>query len=117
MYVPEDPCKRDPRLLALTGVLAGVQQHRVTAAGEDITEPRTLFAYQSEPGDYIGQGMSNQYTTDNATISMRGTAQYLTFSVFTTGEFWFINLAAPSGEILHPGVYFRAERAPFRTGR
>jgi hypothetical protein len=90
---------------------------RVATAADGVTEPTTLFAYTSQPGDSIGQGQSNRYTTDNATISIGGTAQYLNFSVYTATEFWYVTLAAPSGETLHPGVYYHAERAPFRTGR
>jgi hypothetical protein len=48
---------------------------------------------------------------------MSGTASYLTMTVTSGSEVWRINLAAPSGETLHPGTYYNAERAGFRTGR
>jgi hypothetical protein len=78
---------------------------------------RTLYRYSSEPGDYIGQGQQNIYVPGDATITVSGTAQYLTVSVFTATEFWFVTIAAPNGEKLRPGNYDEAERAPFRTGR
>jgi hypothetical protein len=110
--------RKTVQLLALSFALVAVGGRRVAAmAVEEVTAPRTVFAYSSEAGDYIGQGGSNRYTPDNATISVRGTSQNLTFSVVTTSEFWFVQLAAPSGETLHPGVYYNAERAAFRTGR
>jgi hypothetical protein len=87
------------------------------AFADSIASVRTMYRYASEPGDYIGQGQSNQYTPQDATISLAGSSQYLTFSVSTATEFWFVNLAAPSGERLHAGTYYNAERAPFRTGR
>jgi hypothetical protein len=78
---------------------------------------QTEYRYTSQPGDYIGGGTSNSYTPANATITIRGAADYLTISVTTSTEFWYIDLAAPAGELLHPGTYYNAERAPFRTGR
>ena len=46
-----------------------------------------------------------------------GTAGFLTVSVTSGAEWWHIDLAAPRGETLRPGVYHDAERAAFRTGR
>jgi hypothetical protein len=48
---------------------------------------------------------------------MSGTLTYLTMRVTSGSENWSINLAAPSGENLHPQVYYNVERAAFRTGR
>jgi hypothetical protein len=81
------------------------------------TPPATQYSYVSEPGDYIGGGGSNHYTSANANISVNGTADNMTFSVTTSTEFWYVNLAAPQDEKLHPGNFYNAERAPFRTGR
>ena len=46
-------------------------------------EPATLYRFSSEPGDFIGAGQSNEYTTANSTISIQGSVSYLTVSVFT----------------------------------
>jgi hypothetical protein len=81
------------------------------------TPTETVFEYMSEPGDYIGLEGSNRYTPANAAISLSGTATDLTFSVSTATEFWYVELGAPAGEKLHPGRYYDAERAAFRTGR
>ena len=79
--------------------------------------PPTAYSFTSDPGDYIGQGRSASYTAPAATIGLGGDAGNLTLSVTTSTEDWHVNIAAPRGEQLHPGVYEDAERAPFRTGR
>jgi len=81
------------------------------------TPAKTLYSYTSAPGDYIGGGSTNTYTASNATISVNGTKAFLTLTVSTPTEFWFVELAAPSGEKLRPGRFYNAERASFRTGR
>jgi hypothetical protein len=89
----------------------------VFALGSRDSSGATVYQYTSKPGDYIGAGSSNRYTPANATISISGTDEYLTLFVSTDTEDWSINLAAPTGEKLHPGRFYNAERAPFRTGR
>ena len=101
--------------LVQVGVLILLGVDALAAGASASTE--TSYSYKSQPGDYIGGGGSNHYTPKDATISVSGTAEYLTFSVTTDTEFWYITLAAPAGEQLHPGTYYNAERAPFRTGR
>ena len=90
----------------------------LAAAGAiSLASAETSYQYRSQPGDYIGGGQSNHYSPQDATINIGGTAGNLTFSVTTATEFWYVNLAAPSGEELHAGTYYNAERAAFRTGR
>jgi hypothetical protein len=105
------------RALAAAAVIALAAVASAAAKADVAIAGRTLYRYTSEPGDYIGNGQSNHYTPGDATISVSGTAQYLTLSVFTATEFWFVNIAAPQGQKLRPGAYYQAERAPFRTGR
>jgi hypothetical protein len=76
-----------------------------------------LYRYTSEPGDYIGAGKQELYTTADSSISIQGTSAYLTAVVERGGETWYVDLAAPKGETLHPGRYYEAERAAFRPGR
>ncbi|MEB3966679.1 hypothetical protein OKJ48_41590 [Streptomyces kunmingensis] len=77
----------------------------------------TKYSYTSEAGDYIGGGVSASFTPRNATVTAGGTAEYVRFRVSTDTTWWDVELAAPTGEKLHPGVYRNAERASFRTGR
>ncbi|MFJ9543380.1 hypothetical protein ACIRPX_39960 [Streptomyces sp. NPDC101225] len=95
----------------------GVAVTGTASAATGVPSAVTKYRYTSEAGDYIGQGGSAVYTPSTATVSVGGDAQYVRFRVSTDDEWWDVDLAAPSGEQLHPGVYRDAERAAFRTGR
>ncbi|MFF3410293.1 hypothetical protein ACFYW8_29655 [Streptomyces sp. NPDC002742] len=109
----------------LTGVLAGLTatigltmaQAAPAAAATGTPAAVTKYSHTSQPGDYIGQGLSVAYTPNTATISAGGSAEDARFRVSTGSTWWDVELAAPQGEKLHPGIYRNAERAPFRTGR
>jgi hypothetical protein len=77
----------------------------------------TSYSFTSADGDYIGQGGSGSYTAPDATVAVGGTAASLVVRVQSGSDDWTADLAAPRGDVLRPGVYRDAERAPFRTGR
>jgi hypothetical protein len=70
----------------------------------------------SESGDYIGGGQNRVYHPGNAKLSVSGNASYLTVGVSggQFGDSFSLDFAAPPGQALAPGVYDRAQRAPFR---
>lgn len=80
------------------------------------TGPETMVTMISESGDYIGGGINRFYHPDNAEITLSGTAASLSFRVSggNRGDYFNLDFAAPPGETLSPGVYTRAQRAPFR---
>lgn len=102
-------------LAATVGLSTVLAQPAAAAAGTPAAV--TKYSYSSQAGDYIGQGVSAAYTPATATITAGGTAEYVRFRVLTDSTWWDVDLAAPVGEELHPGVYRDAERASFRTGR
>lgn len=67
-------------------------------------------------GDYIGQGETRIYHPGNAQIEVGGSTGDLTVGVSggSLGDSFSLNFAAPPGEVLAPGVYDDAQRAPFR---
>ena len=71
----------------------------------------------SDRGDYIGGGQPRLFDSDNAAISVSGSAAYLTVTVSggTRGDSYRMDFAAPPGQALTTGVYDRAQSAPFRT--
>ncbi|MEU6995669.1 hypothetical protein ABZ953_34075 [Streptomyces sp. NPDC046465] len=83
------------------------------AAGDPVAV--SSYAYTSAQGDHIGQGGSGTYKDPQSPMQIRGTAESLTVSL--PDAQWSIDIAAPRGEKLRPGVYRGAERAAFRTGR
>lgn len=106
---------------ALTGLAAAVGLTTAlaapAAAASGTPTAVTRYTYTSQAGDYIGQGVTATYKPSTATITAGGSADYVRFHVSTGDEWWDVDLAAPQGEKLHPGVYRDAERASFRTGR
>ncbi|MCZ4122151.1 hypothetical protein [Streptomyces sp. H39-S7] len=77
----------------------------------------TSYRFASTAGDYIGQGRTASYSAPAASVTVMGTGADLTVRVVGGGDDWRVELAAPRGDTLRPGVYRGAERAPFRTGR
>jgi hypothetical protein len=75
----------------------------------------TLFAYQSERGDYIGQGRSASYGAGDGDFMAVGTP-HLVRGVMNldNGEHWSAEFQPPEGDILVPGYsYSGAMRYPF----
>lgn len=79
--------------------------------------PVTSYTYTSVAGDYIGQGKAGTYREPTAKITLTGDAGAVRVRVQGTDDSWDVELAAPKGEQLRPGIYRDAERAAFRTGR
>ncbi len=76
-----------------------------------------VLRYQSEPGDYIGQGQSNTYTLTGSqfTVTLDSTLGELRFGLPPSGGTWWnLTLEAPAGQQLTPGLYTRATRSPFQ---
>ena len=75
----------------------------------------------SQKGDYIGQGLTYNYSPANATISahvMSGGAYQNTIEVDVNGnngDWWYLRFVAPNNAILTPGVYNNATRWPFEA--
>ena len=75
------------------------------------------YSFVSAAGDYIGQGATASYAEPSATFGMSGSVGSLQFSVSTSTEWWYVDLAAPIGQQLQSGTtYTNAMRAAFRTG-
>jgi PASTA domain len=70
----------------------------------------------SDPGDYIGGGTQRLFRTGNASITLSGSPGYVEVSVSggTSGDYYWMDFAAPPGWALSPGYYTHAQRAPFR---
>jgi hypothetical protein len=80
----------------------------------------SFLSFTSEPGDYIGQGQSRIFTPTDSDFTAMASAdgREMAVSIFPqnaeNGVFWFLHLAAPSGQQLVPGVYEGATRWPFQ---
>jgi hypothetical protein len=73
------------------------------------------FRFMSEPGDFIGQGQNNVYSSADSGFKVRVCEKN---SIEFTGERdfdrWSVEFAAPKGQALKVGDYKRAIRYPFQ---
>lgn len=78
---------------------------------------QTTFTYDSDPGDFIGQGGSATWTDAEGTWNVsRNFDNGISFSFDETGgpSFWNLDFAAPGEVELTAGSYPNAERFPFQ---
>jgi hypothetical protein len=77
----------------------------------------TFLYMNSEPGDYIGQGIEQLYTSDDSTIhgsfSEDGGGFFASVIQGNYDHWWYVDIAAPPGEPLVEGSYTGALRYPF----
>ena len=107
-------------LAATASILAGwsVAVQPVRAA--------TFISFTSQPGDYIGGGLSQTFTPADGDFFSRST--YGSLDNITVGfnnfsrttnpqnyKWWDLEFAAPRGQTLVPGIYEGATRVPFRA--
>jgi hypothetical protein len=81
------------------------------------TPGTTTFALSSDVGDYIGQGQSATYTLANALFTVVPSASGITVGVkpSSSNSSWTLDLRAPEGLQLLPGIYEAATRYPFQS--
>ena len=89
----------------------------VSAATVAIIDPNSLLsvmAFNSQPGDYIGEGIPWLEFPSYTSFRMQSSTGC---AGVTLGEpnFWSLNFAAPTGHTLEAGTYVNAERYPFQT--
>src|SRR5919197_154586 len=104
---------RRPSLALLIAVVCSCSFLGPSSAGA--ASSAESFVTMFSEGDYIGLGADRFYHPDNAQIGISGDGGYVTVSVNGKLGDWFgLEFAAPPGEVLAPGDYEHAQRAPFR---
>ncbi|MBN9520410.1 tandem-95 repeat protein [bacterium] len=80
--------------------------------------PVTRLRMVSEPGDFVGQGLTYDFVPGTAAFSI-GTnfdnGVSLDVDPPALGEFWTLEFAAPNDALLTPGTYLDAQRFPFQA--
>ncbi|MFE6888047.1 hypothetical protein [Streptomyces sp. NPDC057694] len=79
--------------------------------------PVTAYTQRSEAGDWIGQGEAHTYRAPAADIRVLGDDTYATAIIEAGDVRWSVEMQAPAGDRLTPGVFRGAERAPGPSGR
>src|SRR5262245_30422384 len=86
-----------------------------TPAAAQPVQSGTL-AFSGDPDDFISQGVPHSYDTaagDQLTISSSGNAVVNISMNGSSGNLWFLDIAAPSGQTLTAGTTYTATRYPF----
>ncbi|MDH5802007.1 MAG: GEVED domain-containing protein [Gammaproteobacteria bacterium] len=77
------------------------------------SDPLTYIRMDSEPGDYIGQGLSYFFSPNEGVISTSSTDPDVLNVSFSGNHYWSFGFAAPDGTGLNAGTYLDATRYPF----
>ena len=115
VFVRATPATAGPRFGRLSVTDSGGTVRTVELTGWGVGG-RTRWAMSSDPGEYIGQGRTYDYTPANARLDARGNRSALRMIVYgNDGADFEAELQAPSGDVLAPGRYTGAQRAAFRA--
>jgi hypothetical protein len=93
---------------------APIANGQATGTILDSEGPQTFLVLNSQPGDYIGQGVEQTLTTLGGTFSAITDDQAVRIH-FAGDTLWDLAFAAPGGAVLVPGIYERAEDYPFQS--
>jgi hypothetical protein len=86
--------------------------------------PTTFLTFTSSPGDWVGQGQTRRFESGPnaefggdvwADFNNLADNNYLSLSIELAGtgsRFWGLQMRAPRGQVLVPGVYRNAKRVP-----
>jgi hypothetical protein len=99
--------------VSLTAALSGLFV-AAPAQAQPVTSGSLTFT--GDAGDYISGGQTYSYSTESGDVLSVASSDGSTVSVWVTGyngDWWFLDLDAPTGQILAPGTYTEATRYPF----
>ena len=76
--------------------------------------PRSLFFWDSQPGDFVGGGRQGVYSPSNSqwTLAVENT-NHVSVTIDDGPEHWRLDFSAPVGQPLAAGYYSAARRQPF----
>src|SRR5262249_51073817 len=69
------------------------------------------YAFQSDPGDYIGAGGDQRYTNSTSTFTINGDQTGVIYSVSGLRDTWTAIIRPPNGQTLQVGTYDTARFA------
>ncbi|MGC2248158.1 MAG: Calx-beta domain-containing protein [Terriglobales bacterium] len=67
----------------------------------------------SQPGDYVGGGVTQTFTTADGTFSVQNSKSTVAVS-FNGSQFWDLNFGSPENKNFKKGQYVNAQRSEFR---
>ncbi len=93
----------------------GNADHDLLGDACDSTFDNTNLTFDSEPGDYIGQGIQETWHLEDGTITASGTPETVSVNFDGGPTNWRLSFDAPDGTELAPGTYEAATRHPFNA--
>jgi hypothetical protein len=95
-------------------VLASLSSFSSFAAG---STPQTFLTLNSQPGDYIGQGITHTLTPAEGTFSVANTPDSVSIFFHTPdySQFWSLDFGSPVANKIGYGEYEGAQRTAFRS--
>lgn len=78
---------------------------------------QTFLTLDSQPGDYIGQGVTQTLTPADGTFSITNTPDTVSISFHTPdySQFWYLDFGSPTTQRFGYGEYEGAQRTAFRS--
>jgi len=73
--------------------------------------PPLSYAFQSDPGDYIGGGNDKRYSNSTSTFTLTGDGTSLQYRVSGLRDTWTAIIGPPTGQVLQTGTYDTARFA------
>src|SRR5260370_7097830 len=100
--------------VTLVIVAAFVSLFSAVASG---ATPKTFLTLNSQPGDYIGQGITQTFTPADGSFSVSNSsdAVSITFNTPTYSQSWYLDFGSPSTVNFGRGEYDGAQRTAFRS--
>ena len=79
--------------------------------------PQTFLTLNSQPGDYVGQGITQTFRPADGTFSVSNTPDTVSISFHTASysEYWYLDFGSPTNAKLAFGEYEGAQRTAFRS--
>ncbi|MBW3574219.1 MAG: S-layer homology domain-containing protein [Actinobacteria bacterium] len=105
--------RRLPALAVVVLLVLGFVVGAADSARAEFTN--TWLRFDSDPGDYIGQGVDRTWYLVDGEFTARAGPGLVTVSFNGGTEWWTLDFKAPSGRDLEPGPYEGATRYPFQS--
>jgi hypothetical protein len=85
------------------------------SAGASGATPKTFLTLNSQPGDYIGQGITQTFTPADGTFSISNSSATVSISFNNSTQFWYLDFGSPTTVKFGSGEYDGAQRTAFRS--
>jgi Calx-beta domain len=98
-------------------VVCGIALALSLTAITSASTPQTFLTLISQPGDYIGQGTTETYTSADGTFTVNNTSNTISISFHTPSysHTWLLQFGTPTSQKFGHGEFEGAQRTAFRS--